>query len=186
MKKILFGLLIIMSLYSNAQETEFALTADRGMTDFIVTNVQDKTATEIYKKTMEWIGKSFKNPLQKMISNVENESIVFQSYSETLFSDYFMGSKVYHPTKFQIEIVFKDGKYKFDIIGMQTLDGSDLKFFVTPMTKEELVKNYWVFKKDGTLTNTYKYANEVPLYFNNFNKELYDNIISTTKKNDGW
>ena len=60
MKKILFVLLILMSFYSNAQETEFTFTAEKGMTDFIVTPVEGKTAPEIYKKVIEWIKVTYK------------------------------------------------------------------------------------------------------------------------------
>ena len=53
MKKIVFGLLMLMSFYSNGQETEFTFTVEKGMTDFIVTPVEGKNATEIYKKAIE-------------------------------------------------------------------------------------------------------------------------------------
>ena len=53
MKKIIFGLLMLVGFYSNAQETEFTFTAERGMTDFIVTPIEGKTATEIYKKIID-------------------------------------------------------------------------------------------------------------------------------------
>ena len=54
MKKLLFILLFISAL-ANAQETEFTFNNERGMTDFVVTNVEGKTAPEIYKKAIEWI-----------------------------------------------------------------------------------------------------------------------------------
>jgi hypothetical protein len=53
------------------------------------------------------------------------------------------------------------------------------------MGQAELEKAY-VFKKDGTLRSSFKFANEVPTYFNNLNKSLSESIISTVKKTDGW
>ena len=61
----------------------------------------------------------------------------------------------------------------------------DVKLFTTAMNQEDLEKLY-VFKKDGTFRSTYKFANEVPTYFNNLNKSLSESIVSTVKKTDGW
>lgn len=193
MKKIFIGFLIIISYYSNAQETEFTFTAEKGMTDFVVTPVEGKTAPEIYKKAIEWIKVTFKNPDKVLLSTIENEFIRFEGYSETLYSYNAMGQH-YEPTKYEIEISIKDGKYKFDLKSMQSLASSsstsaggwyDVKFFTTTMGQEELEKAY-VFKKDGTLRSSFKFANEVPVYFNNLNKSLSESIISTVKKTDGW
>jgi hypothetical protein len=192
MKKLLFILLSISASVA-AQETEFTFNNERGMTDFVVTNVEGKTAPEIYKKAIEWIKVTFKNPDKVLLSTIENEYVRFEGFSETLYSYNALGQH-YEPTKFEIEISIKDGKYKFDLIGMQSLAASsatsaggwyDVKFFTTPMNQEDLEKAY-VFKKDGTLRSAFKYANEVPTYFNNLNKALLDYVVVSQKKNDGW
>jgi hypothetical protein len=193
MKKTVFGLLMLVSFYSNAQETEFTFTADKGMTDYIVTPIDSKTAPEIYKKVVEWIKVTFKNPDKVILSTIENEYVRFEGFSETLYSYNAMGQH-YEPTKYEIEISIKDGKYKFDLISMQSLASSsstsaggwyDVKLFTTAMNQENLEKAY-VFKKDGTLRSSFKFANEVPTYFNNLNKSLSESIVSTVKKSDGW
>ena len=193
MKKIVLGMLMLMSLYSNAQETEFTFTPDKGMTDFIVTPVEEKTAPEIYKKVIDWIKVTYKNPSEVMLSTIENEYVRFEGYSETLYSYNAMGQH-YEPTKYVIEISVKDGRYKFDLVSMQSLESPssssrggwyDVNLFTTKMTKEDLEKAY-VFKKDGSLRSNFKFVNEVPTYFNNLNKSLSESIISTVKKSDGW
>jgi hypothetical protein len=193
MKKIILGLLMAVSFYSNAQETEFTFTAEKGMTDYIATPIEGKTALEIYKKAIEWIKVTFKNPDKVILSTIENEFIRFEGFSETLYSYNAMGQH-YEPTKYVIEISIKDGKYKFDLKSMQSLASSsstsaggwyDVIFFTTTMGQAELEKAY-VFKKDGTLRSSFKFANEVPTYFNNLNKSLSESIISTVKKTDGW
>ncbi len=78
MNKIVLGLLMVVSFYSNAQETEFTFTADRGMTDFIVTQVEGKTAPEIYKKVIDWIKITYKNPNEVILSTIENEYVRFE------------------------------------------------------------------------------------------------------------
>jgi len=192
MKKLLF-ILLLTSASINAQEAEFTFNNEKGMTDFIVTNVEGKTAPEIYKKVIDWIKVTFKNPDKVILSTIENEYVRFEGFSETLYSYNALGQH-YVPTKFEIEISIKEGKYKFDLINMQSLACStstsaggwyEVKFFTTPMTQEALEKAY-IFKKDGTLRSTYKFVNEVPTYFNNLNKSLSESIVSTVKKGDGW
>jgi hypothetical protein len=193
MKKLLFILLSI-SLSVAAQETEFTFNNERGMTDFVVTNVEGKTAPEIYKKAIEWIKITYKNPDKVILSTIENEYIRFEGSSDSFYSINlgFMG-KSYVQTKYQIEISIKDGRYKFDIIGMEnyispsqyTIGGwSDNALFNANVTKEYLEKT--IYKKDGTLRSTWKNINDVPLYFNDLNKSLLDYVMVSQKKNDGW
>jgi hypothetical protein len=185
MKKLILGLFIAVSLYSNAQETEFTFTAERGMTDFIVTPVEGKTATEIYKKVIDWIKVTYKNPNEVILSTIENEYLRFEGISD--ISTY--------KCKYQIEISIKEGKYKFDLIGLQVYVGpnqsgvpvgwNDFKAvnFIKNSTKESLENMY---KKDGTYRAWVKYVPEFLLYFNNLNKSLSESIVSNVKKSDGW
>jgi len=194
MKKLLSSLVMLL-LYigtTKAQETEFTFNNERGMTDYIVTPLEGKTAPEIYKKVMDWVKVTYKNPDKVILSTIENEYIRFEGSSQALYALNIMGKK-YYDTKYQIEISIKDGKYKFDLMGMETyipgVQGSiggwsANAFFNGNMPKETL--NYIHNKKDGTLKGTYKYFNEVPTYFNNLNKSLVESITSTVKKSDGW
>ena len=187
MKKIILVVFVFVSFLSNAQETEFTFTSDKGMTDFIVTSIEGKTATDIYKKVIEWIKVTYKNPDKVILTSTDNEFVRFEGYSETLYS-YNAKGQNYLPAKYQIEISMKDGKYKFDIINFQILASTntwvDYKFFNNPSSKEDLEKG--VYNKDGSLKSYCKYFQEIPTYFNNLNKSLSENIISTVKKSDGW
>jgi hypothetical protein len=179
MKKNLL-LIFLISVIVNAQETEFTFNSERGMTDFIVTPVEGKTAPEIYKKIIEWIKVTYKNPDKVILSTIENEFLRFEGISETLYSNL--------PAKYEIEISIKDEKYKFDLINMQCRplnEWMDIPIFYKQMNKEDLEKRY-VFKKDGTLRGDYKFAEKIPAYFNNLNKSLLESIISTVKKSDVW
>jgi hypothetical protein len=90
------------------------------MTDFVVTNVEGKTAPEIYKKAIEWIKITYKNPDKVILSTIENEYIRFEGSSDSFYSiNIALMGKSYQQTKYQIEISIKDGRYKFDIIGME-------------------------------------------------------------------
>ena len=72
MKKIILFTFLISGIL-NAQETEFTFTPEKGMTDYIVTTVDGKTAPEIYKKIIDWIKITYKNPDKVILSTIENE-----------------------------------------------------------------------------------------------------------------
>jgi hypothetical protein len=180
MKKILLFMLF-GNFYLNAQETVFTFTVDKGMTDFIVTPIQSKTSSEIYAKIVDWIKLTYKNPNIVILSTYEKDFVRFEGFSETLYSGF--------PTKYEIELSIKDGKYKFDLLSLQSQLSSnsstadswiDIPLFYLPMSQEDFKKKY-VFKKDGTLANSYKFAKEIPTYFNNLNKSLYESIVSENK-----
>ena len=193
MKKIVMLLLLVSGII-NAQETEFTFDNTKGMTDFIVVNVEGKTASEIYKKVIEWIKITYKNPDKVILSTIDNEYVRFEGSSGSFYSiNIPLMGKSYQETKYQIEISIKDGKYKFDIISMENyLAPSQYSrggwnqniLFNGNLDKEYLEKT--IFKKDGTLRNTWKNINDVPVYFNDLNKSILESITSSVKKNDGW
>lgn len=193
MKKLLF-LLVFISAFATAQETEFTFNNERGMTDFVVAKAEGKTASEIYKKAIEWINITYKNPDKVILSTIENEYIRFEGSSSSFYSiNLGIMGKSYQQTKYQIEISIKDGRYKFDIIGMENYTSpsqysrggwSDNGLFNGNLTKEYLDKS--IYKKDGNLRSVWKNINDVPVYFNELNKSLLDYIMVSQKKNDGW
>jgi Domain of unknown function (DUF4468) with TBP-like fold len=193
MKKIAM-LMLLMSGVLNAQETEFTFDNTKGMTDFIVVNVEGKTSPEIYKKVIEWIKLTYKNPDKVILSTIDNEYVRFEGASGSFYSiNIPLMGKSYEETKYQIEISVKDGKYKFDIISMENYltpsqysrgGWSNNVLFNGNLDKEYLEKN--IYKKDGTLRSAWKNINDVPLYFNDLNKSLLESITTTVKKNDGW
>ena len=183
MKKIIIAMLFASTMMT-AQETEFTFNSESGMTDFIVVKVEGKTAPDIYKKIIEWIKITYKNPDKVILATIENEYVRFEGSSESFYAMNPI-SKIYVPVKYEIEISIKDEKYKFDYTGMTIIEnGVKIPYFSTKSKKE--LDNYPLFKKDGTLRSTYKYFNEVPIYLNNLNKLLTNHIVSTVKKNDGW
>lgn len=186
--------MLFITGFVNAQETQFTFDNTKGMTDFVVTDVAGKTAPEIYKKIIEWIKVTYKNPDKVILSTIENEYIRFEGFSGSCYSIYvpFLG-KSYQDTKYQIEISIKDGKYKFDIIGMENYTSpsqyssggwNNNGLFNGNLDKEYLEKI--IYKKDGTLRSTWKNINDVPLYFNGLNKSILESMSSSVKKNDSW
>lgn len=171
MKKLILGFLTLVSFYSNAQETEFVFTSDKGMTDYVISDCLGKTKSDLYAKTNEWVIKTFKNPKEVVIGQTENEFIRIEG-----FSSKFNGV---HDATYIVEISFKDGKYKFDPISFILNYGS------TRFNLFETFPTY--FKSDGTVKDRVKVTIDGSKgLMNDLNENLknYINGIAETKNND--
>jgi hypothetical protein len=102
----------------NQFPTEFKFDKN-GFTDFVVINIPNKTTAELYKSTLEWVNVTYKNPKEVIKSQVENEYIRIEGIRMNMFLTKVLLSNFYHNGRYQIEISFKDGKYKFDVISLE-------------------------------------------------------------------
>lgn len=193
MKKLQLLFLFLTGIMS-AQETQFTFDNTKGMTDFIVVNVESKSATEIYKKVIEWIKVTYKNPDKVILSTIENEYVRFEGSSSAVYPvNVPLMGKSYLESKYQIEISIKEGKYKFDVIGMENYNspsqysrGGWIPNTVFNGNSDKEFLDKIIYKKDGTLRSYYKFINDVPEYFNDLNKSLVESVTATVKKNDSW
>lgn len=173
MKKIIYTLLMTAS-FTNlcfSQDSLFKVTGE-GITDYIVTTCETKTQSEIYKKTIEWISFTFKNSNEVIQSQIENDMIRIEGFTES-----FNGTS---NANYLIEISFKEGKYKFDPIKFTIINGiNKYDFFLT-------FSSY--YKSDGTVKERLKdTVSGVENLINSLNTKLKQHILgikSETKKND--
>lgn len=186
-------LLILLSFLTNAQETQFTFNNEKGMTDFIITPVEGKTAPEIYKKIIDWIKITYKNPDSVILSTIENEYVRFEGVSNSVYAlNIPLSGKTYDRAKYQIEISIKDSKYKFDLIDLKTYTqpnsispgGWRDQVLFTSNSTEKQISPY--FKNDGTLKNLFKYYSEVPNYFNNLNKSILEQFNPKATNQTNW
>ncbi|MFC6877044.1 DUF4468 domain-containing protein [Flavobacterium myungsuense] len=191
MKKV-FLMVVFVAQFGFGQEAEFTFDNQKGMTDYVVGTVENKSASEIYKKVIEWIKVTYKNPDKVILSTIENEYVRFEGVSSLLYCINSLGMKNCYTTKYQIEISVKDGKYKFDLLSMeyyispsQYSSGgwNDEAIFNKSSTPEQLTG---VFKKDGSLRAIFKHVQEIPLYFNNLNQSILEYIKAESPAKREW
>jgi len=183
MKKIILGLLIFFNLSLYGQESEFVFTKD-GLTDYVVTPAPGKTQNELYKKALEWVSYFFKVPGEVIKANVENDYIRIEGSSKDLICYSYMGKRC-GDTKYEIEISFKDGKYKFDVLSISEFNNISKS---TSWTNFEINNTASYFDKKGEVKSSYKFIiKTVPEYFNSINLNLKDFLtgeVVASKKND--
>lgn len=169
-----------------APPTEFTVNKEQELTDFLVISCEGKTKEELYKKTMEWISKTYNNPSEVVKAQVENDYIRFQGISKKEYCFKNMIT-VCEDIKYQIEISFKEGKYKFDVLELQS--GSKDKYGLTSWNDIKFKKSWMYFKGNGEIRDMYKDTMpKIANYFNALQKSLNDYIYNKneTARNNEW
>lgn len=180
MKKI-FAFFIMMPLIGFAQN-KFSVSKDAGLTKSIVVEIPEKSASDIYAKSLEWIMKNYKNPDEVILAKIESDYIRFEGFAPGLFCFSALGSKNCNDVKYQMELAFKDGKYRLEIVSLADFmkasqfnsagwrSVGDLSTFASPC-----------FKSSGEVKPMCKdYVVDVPNYFN----RLSDGLTAYLKGND--
>lgn len=170
--------MLVVSGYVNAQDMGFKFDKS-GLTDYIITETPNKTKAEIYEKVVNWIKTTYKNPSAVIVAEIKDDYVKINGAALGLTGS---GKNTY-----VIEISIKDGKYKLDVV--------ELKYYITPNQFRGGWYDYNLgedvgnehYKKNGEVTRFHKIAvTEVPKYFNELNKSLFDyinsNEITNSKK----
>ena len=177
-KNIILFILTFISGISFSQEKKFIYDKN-GLTPFVVTDVENKTAKEIYQKSINWIKETYKNPNIVIKSEIEDESVRFEGISNNagIVYDGFGGKGLYS-VKYSIKISVKDYKYKFEVIEFELLNCPIKKNGWNPNDKS-------FFKEDGSPRKPWKdYPKSIETLFDELNDNLKNYIIKDSKKDD--
>ena len=140
----------------------------------------------VYKKTIEWINKSYNKPSEVIKAQVENDYIRFQGVSK---EKYCWDALVTfcNDIRYEVEISFKDGKYKFEVLSLEdyhVTGASGLRVWGRINYKDS-----WThFKNTGEVRKMYAdNIKQITAFFDELSKNLYDYIYNqneTAKSND--
>nr|WP_294777623.1 hypothetical protein [uncultured Flavobacterium sp.] len=171
-------LMAFISVSTFAQDTEFKFSKE-GLTDFIVTNYEG-SAKDTYNLTLAWVKENSKKGY-KVVSSVEGEKITIEGGKENFLCSKAGGTTVCTYATFTIDISFKDGKFKFEAVGLSEKPNN-----ATTVITHDLNDFSEYYNKDGSLK---KYKDDVPAayetLFNELNKSLVT-FMDKKKKADGW
>ncbi|HEX8561891.1 MAG TPA: DUF4468 domain-containing protein [Flavobacterium sp.] len=185
MKRLLLAVVIFCTaLTAKAQApAKFELTP-QGFTDFIVTEVPGKSKAELYKSTLDWIQVTF-NGADAIKAKAEGEKVTFEGKGKFVSIDGAL--KLTYDSRFQMEISFKDGKYKADLLKVEYYTERNANG-PGGWRDVQLTDVAVYFTKQGTLRAANKYFPEITDHLNKLNDELKRFIESgatvTAKKSD--
>ena len=170
----------------NELATEFIVNKEQQLTDFLIIPCEGKTKEELYKKTIEWISKTYNKPSEVIKSQVENDYIRFQGIETKGYCRNPM-VLICENLRYEIEISVKDGKYKFDVVN---LEGAETSKYGNIIGWSSIIfKKSWIyFKNNGEVRDQYKDTMpKIAKYINTLNQSLHDYIYNqneTAKSND--
>lgn len=171
-------LVVFISASTFAQDTEFKFSKE-GLTDFIVTTYEG-SAKDTYNLALAWVKENSKKGF-KIVSSVEGEKITVEGGKENFLCSKAGGTNVCTFATFTIEVSFKEGKFKFEAVGLTEKPNNS-----TTVITHDLNDFSEYYNKDGSLK---KYKDDVPTtyesLFNDLNKSLVT-FMDKKKKADGW
>jgi hypothetical protein len=183
MKSILLLLLfpcIVFAQQSKITLTPFGFVSETDTSkNYIVVELQNKSKADLFKQTLIYLNKTYRSP-KDVISQVENESITVNGYSNTAIRR----NKMHvFDMNYTINFEFKDGKIKInapDFVLTHYYDGHDQHLF--------LVANNSISGGDmGIWNKSLKLKSEMAkgdleLFFNTYINEF----VSALSKQTDW
>jgi hypothetical protein len=183
MKKIIFITLIALNFQVNAQNYKVKPEGLRDAIDstktYVVLPIENKSAKALYEETLKYINKNYKNAEEVIKGKIENEYLKFVTY-EPKFTELKVGyNKIPWNIKYTVELNFKDGKVKYEVIEIEIKNESDytLSFQGSGMS-------FYIYKKNRELKMPDAKTN-IEEYFNNKTKSLSEFLQGKTSE-DKW
>jgi hypothetical protein len=171
MKNILILLIFTFSSICIGQTSEkvkgekFEYT-EAGLNDYVVTEINGKTKEEMYKKAMNWVKETYKNPDLVLKMNIENEKFRIDAIASGIIKVRGISMNL----GYVIEVSFRDNKYRFELVSLLYDNTTDYKKMPNFKTDPKLVKN---FGNSPT---------EIENYFNTLNKSLEIYIVGKAEE----
>lgn len=176
--KFLLVISIIFITFSYSQEISKLKLTPIGVEPIVIETDSIK-ASELYKRALNWVQETYKNPEKVLKAKIENEKIRIDGFAENAWWYKSLGMKQNYNMEYSVEISFKDGKYRFKYIVGQ---------FFTDSGQKVLYDYNTFFKKTGEIRSAYSDA--VPSLdetMNNLSFSFYNYVTGkTTKKEEKW
>lgn len=122
MKKTILLTFIMISTLSFGQKLNVTMNGLRDSIDneksFVVINAEGKTAKQLYDNAIKYVNKTYKNPDNVIKGKTDGEYLKFITHVSNFLVVNNSGAKIAIDADYTIELNFKDGKIKFEIISL--------------------------------------------------------------------
>ena len=172
---LLIGMVISSTLFS--QEIPKLKLTPKGIAP-ITLNVDGLNASEIYKKSLDWVQETYSNPDEVLKANIENKKIRISGFSPYALT-FRSVVEINWGVTYLLEISFKDGKCRYDY---------DINYFTGSDGGRTAITYKDFYKKNGDVKKPYIPA--VSSLENTINYLLLNYYLYITGKmdavNDDW
>lgn len=185
---VLIFLSIILSIECYSQK--FILTPS-GLRDngdisksYVVIDVPNKTAKELYEKSINFIKETYKNPNLVISTGIDNEYLRFDTYTQFIIKN-----PVLIDCSSTIEQRYKDGKIRIELIKCELVnplywrDDLSLCLFKTKDVRISKKSTFYFFEDEG---QKIKNPDAKASFENHFNKYIIDLKSYIEKNKSDW
>lgn len=174
MKKTVLLLLMLFSFYANAQKLVLTPTGFKDSAnvekDYIVLNIEKKTAKELYDSVVKYINLNYKNPKEVIKGSVESDFIKFETYVPDFPLVKSLGVNMDMGTRYTTILSFQDNKIKYEITNLiiKNIQGAAVNVSGSAMS------GISIFNKAGDIKR-----NDVKIQLENYFNENIESIIKS-------
>jgi hypothetical protein len=174
----LLALFVFLNAYS---QKKFEYNKDGLNVKYLVIEIDSLNASEIYLNTIDWIKETYKNPDEVIKAKFENEKIRFDGFQENGMSTNMFGLSTPFDIRYSIEISFKDGRFKFEPINLESYQKSS-QYIPGGWNSMPLNTSSWIYKKNGKIQGSFKnYPEQIERIFNNLKSSLEIYLLKQNK-----
>jgi len=161
------------------------MNADDDTKEYLVINVEGKTAKELYTNAVNYIQRTYKNPDDVIKGTVENEYLSFNSYSGNIgkMSNGFNWRNL--EATYTIRLDFKDEKVKFELLNLDmfTYMSGDR---IPVALKMKSSFGWGIYKKNRKfqIKKMEQTKGDMENYFNSFIQQLKVGLTNAGKSED--
>lgn len=186
MKTLILSVLIAFCTLSYGQKLLVTPNGLRDSSDnekrYIVLNGEGKSSKQLFENALKYINKNYKSPNDVIKGKTDGEYLKFITHISDFLIVNNSGAKIKIDADYTIELNFKDGKVKFEIISldMYTQDGGLYHVLFTGGAFE----GYPIYNKKGELKRP-ETKTEIETFFNTTINSL-SNFLFDKSDIDKW
>lgn len=161
---------------------------------YVVINAQGKTAKELYENAIKYINKNYKSPNDVIKGKIEGEYLSFITHASSIAYAQFYPTKSYgkhqrsfpYDLKYTVELNFKDGKVKYEIISLSMVLSSGEPNYELHFIEDKgfIIINPGIYSKEGVVINGMA-KRQIEAYYNSQIKSLAL-ALNVKDNNESW
>jgi hypothetical protein len=184
MKNLLLFILLAFSTFTYGQKLNVTPNGLRDVNDiekaFVVINADGKTAKQLYDNALKYINKNYKSPDDVIKGKTDGEYLKFITHVPNFLIVLNTGAKVLIDADYTVELSFKDGKVKYEVIYLNMYNSAGYKVLFTG----GIMEGFPIYNKKGELKRP-DTKTELETYFNSQINSITE-FLQGKSNNDNW